>query len=114
MAARRRQCLNMVSNAGGCRARANVERSRRDYLRRVGLSHVEQAWPRELSGGMLKRVANRGCVLRNGGEVLLLDEPFGALDYVTRRQLQDVLLDLWEEPGRVVSGRCSSSRTMRH
>jgi NitT/TauT family transport system ATP-binding protein len=73
----------------------------RDYLRRVGLSHVEQAWPRELSGGMLKRVAI-AAVFANGGEVLLLDEPFGALDYVTRRQLQDVLLDLWEEPGRVV------------
>jgi NitT/TauT family transport system ATP-binding protein len=73
----------------------------RDYLRRVGLSHVERAWPRELSGGMLKRVAI-AAVFANGGEVLLLDEPFGALDYVTRRQLQDVLLDLWEEPGRVV------------
>jgi NitT/TauT family transport system ATP-binding protein len=73
----------------------------RDYLRRVGLSHVEQAWPRELSGGMLKRVAI-AAVFANGGEVLLLDEPFGALDYVTRRQLQDVLLDLWEEPDRVV------------
>jgi NitT/TauT family transport system ATP-binding protein len=73
----------------------------RDYLRRVGLSHVERAWPRELSGGMLKRVAI-AAVFANGGEVLLLDEPFGALDYVTRRQLQDVLLDLWEEPGRAV------------
>src|ERR1700735_864074 len=73
----------------------------RDYLKRVGLSHVERAWPRELSGGMLKRVAI-AAVFANGGEVLLLDEPFGALDYVTRHQLQDVLLDLWEEPGRAV------------
>jgi NitT/TauT family transport system ATP-binding protein len=73
----------------------------RDYLKRVGLSHVERAWPRELSGGMLKRVAI-AAVFANGGEVLLLDEPFGALDYVTRRQLQEVLLDLWEEPGRAV------------
>jgi NitT/TauT family transport system ATP-binding protein len=71
----------------------------RDYLKRVGLSNVERAWPRELSGGMLKRVAI-AAVFANGGEVLLLDEPFGALDYVTRRQLQEVLLDLWEEPGR--------------
>ena len=86
-----------------CRGVASGERREiaRDYLRRVGLSHVEQAWPRELSGGMLKRVAI-AAVFANGGEVLLLDEPFGALDYVTRRQLQDVLLDLWEEPGRVV------------
>jgi NitT/TauT family transport system ATP-binding protein len=86
-----------------CRGVAHGERREiaRDYLRRVGLSHVEQAWPRELSGGMLKRVAI-AAVFANGGEVLLLDEPFGALDYVTRRQLQDVLLDLWEEPGRVV------------
>jgi NitT/TauT family transport system ATP-binding protein len=50
---------------------------------------------------MLKRVAI-AAVFANGGEVLLLDEPFGALDYVTRRQLQEVLLDLWEEPGRAV------------
>jgi NitT/TauT family transport system ATP-binding protein len=70
----------------------------RDYLARVGLGHVEGAWPRELSGGMLKRVAI-AAVFANGGEVLLLDEPFGALDYVTRRQLHDVLLALWETPG---------------
>jgi hypothetical protein len=50
---------------------------------------------------MLKRVAI-AAVFANGGAVLLLDEPFSALDYVTRRQLQDVLLDLWEEPGCVV------------
>ena len=55
-----------------CRGVAAGERREiaRDYLRRVGLSHVEQAWPRELSGGMLKRVAI-AAVFANGGEVLL-------------------------------------------
>jgi NitT/TauT family transport system ATP-binding protein len=68
------------------------------YLQHVGLSHVARAWPRELSGGMLKRVAI-ATVFANGGRVLMLDEPFGALDYVTRRQLQSVLLDLWTADG---------------
>src|SRR5690606_33641237 len=63
-------------------------------LKLVGLSHVPRAWPKELSGGMLKRVAI-ATVFANGAEVLLLDEPFAALDYVTKRQLHDVLLDLW-------------------
>jgi NitT/TauT family transport system ATP-binding protein len=70
----------------------------RTYLKHVGLSHVERAWPRELSGGMLKRVAI-ATVFANGGRVLMLDEPFGALDYVTRHQLQDVLLNLWDADG---------------
>ncbi len=73
------------------------------YLERVGLAHVARAWPRELSGGMLKRVAV-AMVFANGAEVLLLDEPFGALDYVTRHQLHDVLLDLWEA-SRARTGR---------
>lgn len=64
------------------------------YLDLVGLSHVARAWPKELSGGMLKRVAI-ATVFANGAEVLLLDEPFAALDYVTKRQLHDVLLALW-------------------
>jgi len=83
-----------------CRGAAPEPRraAARDYLSRVGLSHVERAWPRELSGGMLKRVAI-AAVFANGGKILLLDEPFGALDYVTRRQLHNVLLDLWDEPG---------------
>lgn len=70
----------------------------REYLARVGLAHVERAWPRELSGGMLKRVAV-ATVFANGSNVLLLDEPFGALDYVTRHQLHDVLLALWDAQG---------------
>ncbi|MFO1349339.1 MAG: ABC transporter ATP-binding protein [Gammaproteobacteria bacterium] len=66
------------------------------YLERVGLAHVARAWPRELSGGMLKRVAV-ATVFANRSDVLLLDEPFGAVDYVTKRHLHEVLLALWAE-----------------
>ena len=68
----------------------------RAYLRQVGLSHVERSWPRELPGGMLKRVAV-ATVFANSPKVLLLDEPFGSLDYVTKLQLHQVLLGLWGE-----------------
>jgi NitT/TauT family transport system ATP-binding protein len=81
-----------------CRGVAKAERGEtaRRYLRMVGLAQWEHSWPRELSGGMLKRVAI-ATVFANGARVLLLDEPFGALDYVTKRQLHDVLLTLWAE-----------------
>jgi len=69
------------------------------YLAQVGLADVAQAWPRELSGGMLKRVAI-AAVFANGSDILLLDEPFGALDYVTRHKIHDVLLSLWDESER--------------
>ena len=83
-----------------CRGVSKAERraSAKLYLKRVGLSHVAKAWPRELSGGMLKRVAV-ATVFANGANVLLLDEPFGAVDYVTKRNLHDVLLALWSEAG---------------
>jgi NitT/TauT family transport system ATP-binding protein len=71
----------------------------RRYLAEVGLSAVERSWPRELSGGMLKRVAI-ATVFANAPRVLLMDEPFGALDYVTKLQLHQTLLALWghEQP----------------
>jgi NitT/TauT family transport system ATP-binding protein len=73
----------------------------REHLALVGLSSVARAWPRELSGGMRARVAI-AAVFANDPPILLADEPFGALDYVTRRQLQSVLHDLWQRTGKTV------------
>jgi sulfonate transport system ATP-binding protein len=65
-------------------------------LDRVGLSDKAGVWPRELSGGQAQRVAiARALVPRP--QVLLLDEPFSALDAFTRVDLQDHLLNLWAE-----------------
>ena len=84
----------------GVDRRERLEIARR-HLASVGLQAVPRAWPRELSGGMRARVAI-AAVFANDSPILLADEPFGALDYVTRRQLQAVLRELWQRTGKTV------------
>ncbi len=68
----------------------------RDWLRRVGLSGFEDRHPHQLSGGMRKR-ASLAAALINEPSILLMDEPFGALDVQTKAIMSNELLQLWEQ-----------------
>ena len=91
--------LTVADNVGfGLAHLPSAERNARvaKALERVGLTEKAAMWPRELSGGQAQRVSiARALVPRP--EVLLLDEPFSALDAFTRVDLQDHLLDLWAD-----------------
>jgi NitT/TauT family transport system ATP-binding protein len=72
-----------------------------DYLQIVGLQNFRDSMPHELSGGMKQRVAIVRS-LAGDPDVLLMDEPFGALDIQTRNQLQKDLLKIWEDKGKTI------------
>ena len=100
------QWKTVIENVGLGLKLNGVSRSERDdkaerFIKLVGLSGFERAYPDQLSGGMKQRVgiARAYCT---DPEVLLMDEPFGALDAQTRYQMEDEVLRIWEEAKRTV------------
>jgi NitT/TauT family transport system ATP-binding protein len=93
--------LNSLDNVlFGPRAQSRLTESVRtralDLLRQVGLSGFERHYPHQLSGGMRHRLAFARALINNP-PILLMDEPFGALDAITRRNMQELLLEIWQQ-----------------
>jgi nitrate ABC transporter ATP-binding subunit len=81
--------------------RDEIEATTEEFLKLVGLERFADRYPSQLSGGMKQRVAI-ARVLANNASTLLMDEPFGALDALTREQLQHELMQIWKRTGVTV------------
>jgi NitT/TauT family transport system ATP-binding protein len=83
------------------RARSEIKATCERFIELVGLQSFADVYPHQLSGGMKQRVAI-ARVLANDAEMVLMDEPFGALDAMTRERLQDELVEIWSRTGLTV------------
>ena len=81
--------------------RAQQVEQAQGFIRKVGLTGFENHFPKQLSGGMQQRTAIARA-LANGPRMLLMDEPFGALDHQTRELMQELLLGIWEAERKTV------------
>jgi len=98
--------LNVIDNiAFGPKMRGISKNARHSdalkYVELVGLAGFERSYPYELSGGMRQRVAIARA-LANNPDLLIMDEPFGALDAQTRNMMQRELLDIWEKQKKTI------------
>ncbi len=85
-----------LTNGGKCKTKREANELAMEYIHKVKLERFEDTYPHMLSGGMKQRVAiARGMAMEP--DILLMDEPFAALDALTRRQMQEELLGLWED-----------------
>lgn len=96
----RQNVVFALEASGRLRGREALDRANL-YIDKVNLTKFADSYPHTLSGGMKQRVAI-ARVLANEAEVVLMDEPFGALDAMTRERLQDELLDLWSRTGLTI------------
>jgi NitT/TauT family transport system ATP-binding protein len=80
---------------------AQQEEIARKFIAQVGLTGFEEHFPKQLSGGMQQRTA-LARALANGPRILLMDEPFGALDHQTRELMQELLQGIWEAERKTV------------
>ncbi|RYG13711.1 MAG: ABC transporter ATP-binding protein [Burkholderiales bacterium] len=91
-----RENVVFALTASGRATTAEADERAKSYIDKVGLTEFSDSYPHMLSGGMKQRVAiARGMAMEP--DVLLMDEPFAALDALTRRRMQDELLRLWDD-----------------